>query len=48
MGHTPTYGVTLDWSNATLEYGGNVEGGTGIELLTNDRLTMIDNFQLQP
>jgi hypothetical protein len=33
--NTPTHIVTLDTTGISNSYGGNVEGGTGIEMITN-------------
>jgi RHS repeat-associated protein len=34
----PTYRIGLDTSNVTNVYGGNVEGGTGVEMMTRDEI----------
>ena len=38
---TPTHRITVDASKPSWMYGGNVEGGTGTELITRDKLIVI-------
>ncbi len=38
LGSTPTHAVELDTSGVHNTYGGNVENGNGIELITHDQI----------
>jgi hypothetical protein len=44
----PTHRLTARSSGAGWTYGGNVEGGTGVELLTPNALELVGVERLQP
>jgi hypothetical protein len=44
----PTHRITADPEGVTWCYGGNVEGGTGIELTTQDEVSVIRADPLEP
>ena len=45
---TPTHAVELDTSNVHNTYGGNVENGNGVELITHDKIPAKNVTKLDP
>lgn len=45
---SPVFRITVDPQGATWVYGGNVEGGTGVEMLTEGALPVIAVDPLLP